>query len=525
MSRAPRTRCDSCGATMPKAVRIEDGYAYCRKCYQVTFEHTHCGQCGSDMRAHYNEANPVCRDCKRAGRVCLRCGRSFQKAGRVVRGGALCSACAPHFNTPSACAACKGVTKRLSRVSWFEGPLCDSCRRPDHITCAVCRRHRPHAGQILEGKPVCGNCLPGAERTHDCPDCGEQTAGGGSAPCRGCAVARRAWRRARLNAELLDQDWSRDLFLAFCSWLVERCRAGDITRRIDTYARFFEILDKRIPRLDHISQSQLAAIFTPEELRRRFIVVRFLIENHGMEWNKPRAREAAHSRRNLARLLSCRDEPWYELVEEYVDYLRARPSASGDTVGENTIGTYLNAAIGLLRFAGPTSSRELSPDAVRRFVRRHSGYAASLVPFVTYLRTVKGVDVELAVKMPLKRREFERKLVREVRLLLERLEVTDNRREALALLARSISRIYQFPLVTVLALRWDQVAIAESRISISLGDESIELAGELAAPASKWLARGYPESLVFPGRIPSIPLSRSGVDYHLGRLLEDAVGG
>src|SRR5699024_3299759 len=198
MSRAPRTRCDSCGGRMPKAVRVEDGYAYCRKCYQVTFEATRCGRCGGGMRAHYNDTDPVCRECKRTGRTCLRCGGTFRKAGRLVRGGAVCSSCAPHFRPATACSACGQPSKRVSRVSWFDGPVCDSCRKPDHVTCAVCRRHRSCAGETAEGKPVCRDCLPGEEITHACPDCGEQTPGGGRAPCRGCAVTRRAWCRARL---------------------------------------------------------------------------------------------------------------------------------------------------------------------------------------------------------------------------------------------------------------------------------------------------------------------------------------
>lgn len=506
---------------MSKAVRVEDGYAYCRKCYQVTFESTQCGRCGSGMRAHYNDPEPVCRDCKIANRICLRCGGAFRKAGRLVKGGAVCASCVPHFRPPKGCFACGQTSKRLSRVPWQDGPVCDSCRKPNHVTCAVCRRHRPHAGETPEGKPVCEKCLPGKEVTHECPDCGDSAPGGGGAPCQGCSLRRRSWRRAYLDAELLDQDWCRDLFLAFCAWLIERCQAGNLTRRIDKYARFFEDLDKQMDRPDQITQPGLAEIFTPEELRRHFMVVRFLIERRGVEWQKSRGRKMAQARKIEARLASCRNEPWSAMVDNYYKYLRARPTKSGGTLDEGTIKAYLDAAITLLIWEGVSSASDLDPDAPSRFAQRRPGYSASLTPFVTFLRSVNGVDVKPPPKRLPRRREFERRLIREVRALLARLDATDSHKEARALIARSISRIYQIPLVDILAVRWAQVSISGNRIRLFVDSESIELAPELALPALKWLNPGRSSSPVFPGRIPGLPMSSSNVRYHVDGATSD----
>ena len=328
-----------------------------------------------------------------------------------------------------------------------------------------------------------------------------------------------------MNAELLDQDWCRDLFLAFCSWLTERCKAGNITRRVDNYARFFEILDKTILCPDQLSQSRLTEVFTPEELRRSFMVVRFLIERHGIEWEKSRARQAAHARRNQARLASCRGEPWCDLVEEYFVYLRAKPTASGTTLGEGTIGTYLNAAINLLRVEKVSCPEELAPDAVERFARSHPGYSASLTPFITYLRTVTGLDVEQIPKTAPKWRKFERDLVSEVRVLVKRLDVTASHREARALIARLISRLYQLPLVDVLSLRWRQLSITAGHVAIEIDADTFEVVPELADAVIKWLPRGRPSELVFPGRIPTLPLSSSSVDYHVSKSFESQSAG
>lgn len=521
MSRAPRTRCDSCGKGIPKAVRVEDGFAYCRKCYQVTFESTQCGRCGSGMRAHYNDPSPVCRDCERAERACLRCGRAFKKAGRLVKGGALCASCAPHFRPQEACSACGQVSKRLSRVSCQDGPVCDSCRKPNYVTCAVCRRHRPHAGESPEGKPLCGECLPGREVTHECPDCGEAAPGRGRAPCHACSLRRRAWRRAHLDAELLDRDWCRDLFHAFCAWLIERCQAGNLTRRIDNYARFFEVLDKQVDRPDQISQSGLARLFTPEELRRHYVVVRFFIERRGLQWRKSKGREIAQARKIDEQLASCRDEPWSALINDYYHYLRARPTQLGAPLNEGTIKAYLDAAIALLIWEDSSGTVELDSEAPRRFVRRRPGYSASLTPFTTFLSVIKGLDVKPPPKRPARRREFERRLIREVRTLLTRLEVTTDFREARALIARLIARVYQVPLVDVLALRWAQVSICGNRICLLFESGSIELAAELSEPALRWLNPGGAGSRVFPGRIPALPMSSSNVRYYLDPLTLD----
>jgi hypothetical protein len=316
----------------------------------------------------------------------------------------------------------------------------------------------------------------------------------------------------------LEQDWCRDLFLAYCSWLMERCQAGDLTRRIDNYSRFFEILDKAIARPDHLSQSRLSELFTPEELRRSFMVVRFLIERHGVAWTESTAREAAHARRNQARLASCVAEPWCDLVGEYCEYLRVKPTGSGAPLREGTIGTYLNAAIKLFRSEGVSRPEELGPKAIQIFVRRHRGYSASLTPFITFLRTVKGLDAERITKPAPKRRAFERALIHEVQILLKRLGVTANYREARALIARLISRLYQLPLSDVLALRWRQPKIAARQVTIDFDGDSIDLAPELAEAVVRWLSPGRPVDLVFPGRIPMRPLSPSGVRYHVKKL-------
>jgi hypothetical protein len=270
-----------------------------------------------------------------------------------------------------------------------------------------------------------------------------------------------------------------------------------------------------IARPDQLSQARMTELFTPEELRRSFMVVRFLIERHGIVWKESTAREAAYARRNRARLASCRADPWYQLLEEYSEYLRAKPAASGVPLREGTIGTYLSAAIKLLEIEGVSSPEELGPDAIRRFVRGHPGYSASLTPFITYLRTVKGLDAEQMPKADPKRRAFERYLVQEVRVLVKRLSQTDNYREARALIARLISRLYQLPLQGVLSLRWRQLKILGRQVEIDFDGDLLELDPALADAIIRWLPPGRPIDLVFPGRISAMPLSSSSVDYHV----------
>jgi hypothetical protein len=200
--------------------------------------------------------------------------------------------------------------------------------------------------------------------------------------------------------------------------------------------------------------------------------------------------------------------------------LRAKPAASGAPLREGTIGTYLNAAIKLLRSEGVSSPEQLASDAIRRFVRGHSGYSASLTPFITFLRNAKGLDAERMPKAAPKRRAFERDLINEVRILSKRLGVTANYREARALIARLIARLYQIPLSDVLSLRWHHVKISARQIAIEIDGESVVLESALAEAVTRWLLPARPADLVFPGRIPALPLSSAGVDYHVARSFE-----
>lgn len=250
------------------------------------------------------------------------------------------------------------------------------------------------------------------------------------------------------------------------------------------------------------------------------MVVRFFIERRGLQWQKSKGQEIAQARKIDAQLASCRDEPWFTLINDYYHYLRARPTQSGDPLNEGTIKSYLDAAIAVLIWEDSSSTVDLDSDAPRRFARRRPGYSASLMPFLTYLRLVKGLDLKSLPNRPPKRREFERRLIREVRALLTRLEATTNFREARALVAQSIARVYQLPLVEVLALRWSQVSISGNRIRFCWRSKWVELAAELADPALKWLTPDRYGDFVFPGRIAALQMSRSAIDYHVRNAVE-----
>jgi hypothetical protein len=133
---------------------------------------------------------------------------------------------------------------------------------------------------------------------------------------------------------------------------------------------------------------------------------------------------------------------------------------------------------------------------------------------------VKGLDVERIPKAAAKRRAFERDLVNEVRILNRRLGATTTYREARALIARLISRLYQLPLSDVLSLRWRQIKSTARKVAIEIDGEFVELVPELAEALTRWLHPGRPTDLVFPGRIPALPLSSAGVDYHVARSIE-----
>jgi hypothetical protein len=236
--------CDECGRSIVNAHRIYKSNEYCSSCYPRVFVPMACSRCGKQSRVHRHMTSAVvCRTCERETRRCLRCERPVWKAARIVDGHPVCGRCVTHFLDPEPCAWCGVATVHLSRAPGvgINEKICNSCRNKlTHRSCAVCRRYRPVAGLLATGKPHCQACVPGAEQTHPCPDCGSILPGNGKGKCVACLNGSRIKHDASVQVLALEKDWTRIAYREFGQWLLrEQPRKPNLAKTFNVHFSFF----------------------------------------------------------------------------------------------------------------------------------------------------------------------------------------------------------------------------------------------------------------------------------------------
>lgn len=503
----PATReCGNCGRRIVKATRIWAGTAYCATCYRREFKQAACRTCGAIARFHVKDEARVCRPCDRRARTCLRCDRPVPEAGLMVGGKAVCPSCAPHLQEARTCPACGSSVRRLSRCedAGFDEAVCDACRRTVQATCSRCRRHRPVVAWDEADRPLCQACAGATPASHECLDCGASVPGDGIGRCRSCEIAHRARRRTTLNIELLEQDWVRALFAAYCSSGLLPRHAGDIAALIDRYARFFAQLDRECTAPRQVTQERLLEIFGADGLRRAMKVVGFLATALQLDWSAAVQEDTVERARIEERLTRHREEAWAGLLCRYSDALHGRG------VSQKTVRMYLAAAAGLLGSCGATAAGDVEQDHIDRYLKRKPGAAASLTPFVSFLAGQAGKPLrpgKLRRGDPVRR---EKATIAKVRTLLQRLEGPVSPRERPPVLIEVIALLYAVPRKQVAALRKEEVReLAEGRLVLWPDGLKVVVEPVVARPLAEQMAGAVGE-LVFPGRNGVQPVSVAG---------------
>ncbi|MGP9591366.1 hypothetical protein, partial [Halomonas sp. AOP42-B2-16] len=396
--------------------------------------------------------------------------------------------------------------------------ICQACERKAcaFVTCSVCRKYRQLHQYDVEGRAVCRDCSGPYPKTHSCPDCGADTPGGGNAPCQDCSLKRRLDRRIMLNLELFEASWCRALFLEFCSWERLPRQAGNMTTRIDSYARFLVILERNTLSVRDIDQQHLFNLFGAEKLRRSFHVVNFLVEKLGIEWDNEEKEQAIENKR-INDILQCYEkQPWHREVVDYAKELSERVTYKETPIKPLTVRNYLRAAIELLMSAKVSSIQELPEEAIVSHAKKKPGHCASLAVFRTFAKDKYAVNLVLPEK---KNKGISNKQhVKKIKAVMEKLVSTPNEREAKALMPAAISMLYQLPLKKVLMLRCAHVVQSSRKVFITVDDERYELLGPLPHLMKVDQLGIDPEAFIFAGRSRMQPMSTGTVRYHVKKL-------
>lgn len=449
--------CDECGQSMLNAHRLYKGNEYCSSCYPRVFISTPCSCCKKQMRAHRHALRAICRQCDRETRQCLRCERPVMSAALIVGERPVCASCARYFSNPEPCAWCGTITVHLSRALQIgvDEKVCNSCRsRLTHRTCATCRRYRPIAGLLPNGRPHCAACVPGVEQEHPCPSCGLLIAGSGEGKCVVCLNGERIRRHTAIQILALDRSWTRNAYSEFGQWLMHKqSSVPNLVKTLSSHFRFFERLDVAISDPLNIQGDGLLEHFKVAELRRHVLPIRFLELHAGVALDEDAKLDQAEHTRIAEKLISVRNEPCGVLLKQYSKWLQDQQ------MPVRTIRLYLTAATHLCLDERLGVRRECSDEMLKRFLRKRPGSRASLFRWLAFCRTILGWDLKMPT--PSSRTNKPPRTVRDLSVLLAKIDAVGTENAPILLLQRAIAKTFGFRAKQMNSTKWTLQAQGE----------------------------------------------------------------
>ncbi len=362
------------------------------------------------MRAHRLAVTPICASCERTERTCLRCGRLTPHASKLIDGKPVCPSCAVHFRPELSCEGCGRKSRQIFSALMEQANaldvednttgkskramLCRSCKtRDSHATCSLCRRHRRIAATSLDRKPLCISCADEKPATHNCPTCGELIAGTGLGKCLSCSLISSAFRRAHILSAGLERPWCRELWEEFAKQLIGSKRhLPKASKVLAASLPYFQAIELAFVESSALTSDALHTEIASPMHRQNLLAYRFLLETVGVQGAKEAREQSNEIRRLNAVMLRVHGKTYASLLEDFVDSLRAKGSAT------RTIRLYAGAAQTFCERIGAGAETAWRSDAILAFLKHTPGTANSLSAFVGFCRRNKGWDVSMPSK-------------------------------------------------------------------------------------------------------------------------------
>lgn len=487
--------CDECGRTIVNAHRLHKGAEYCSSCYPRVFIPLPCARCARPTRTHrHATTEPICRQCERATWKCLRCERPVRgKAARLVDGRPVCGSCGPYFLQPEPCAWCGVESVHLSRAPrlGIEDKICNACRNKlTHRSCGTCRRYRPVAGLLPNGKPHCEACTPGAEQVHACPGCGTMLAGSGQGRCTGCLNRERIERDAAVQALALEREWARIAYAQFGQWLLaQQAEKPNLAKTFAAHFPFFAHLDSAISDVRTIQGDGLLQHLSVAELRKHVLSVRFLETHAGVALDEDAKQAQVERSRITEKLIAARHMPAGPLLKQYVSWLERQGTPT------RTIRLYLSAASLLCQTEELAEGRPCSEEQLQGFLRKHPGTRASLFRWLTFCRATLGWDLKMPA--PTSRKSRPPRTVRDLATLLVKIDAVGLDNAPPMLLQRAVAKAFGFPAQRMAPTAWT-LRREEGGLYMANSIESVRIPGPMQALVMAWMRHANGQ-MVQPG--------------------------
>lgn len=413
----PRTVCDICGKSMPKAHGVYDDKGYCTACYYRLTKQVSCRCCGKPTRI-LEGGDPICKSCRTKGRKCVRCGKDVPRAALTLEDGSVtCTPCAKHFKLPRECPVCGQLSLYLSRdlKNGFTEPVCQRCRRKRHITCPCCGKNRRPAGTTSDGRVVCKDCLAADGKSFKCPICGKEGKRHSKSMCVDCYWVKNIERRTRDAVALIRNDWVENAFRRFITDFVDQLGSQSIVRRFERYFLFFAAIDGKDFLPGQLTPESLASIFGAEGLRRHRVPFDFMVKHKMLPAIPEDMLEIQTEKRRQEAALARELPQWAtDLLKSFHGHLltvQFRYQSRG-WVGERrrfvprTVTSATKAAADFLDAIKDSciSVQQIDQVQLDRFIALNPGKANSIRAFIRFL--CRGKKIFRKLKVPMVRRNI-----------------------------------------------------------------------------------------------------------------------
>jgi site-specific recombinase XerD len=504
MPSVAKTLCDQCGRRMGRASLVLDGKNLCLSCAgKVPL--LPCIQCGGNTRMRNPDGKPFCRSCRTKGRVCAKCATPLPRASLMTSDGAVCRYCYRDYKEPQACEQCGQLDLFLNNIETSEGNrrVCSSCWRKSrgYVCCGVCRKNRPQAGQLDDGRPLCKDCFQSGGKPFVCPQCGQEGYRFSSKRCTACYDRERLAKKVRLSAILLRQNWAKEAWLAFGEELRARMPPEKAVMRLERYFVLFARLDAEFSRPSEITpEALLKTVGGRDGLRRFAVPYGFLVKCRAVpEMTRALLDDTAEQMRQYG-LLSDISGQWYApVLQRFHDNLLALHARYSDRGWKGkdsrlklrTVTQYLRTAMTFCQMVdqqGVGMVQQITPNHLDAFQARHGGSKDSIRAFVRHLNRREKLFARLkvvTVRQDLPQGVF---LSRDCYLALLKAWLTPSDETLREALAGLLMMLYAQPVNRVVALLLsDLIEDRDGRYRIALAKTEIALDPNVSAVLRRWL--------------------------------------
>ncbi|ORE89438.1 hypothetical protein ATO7_06145 [Oceanococcus atlanticus] len=392
-----------------------------------------------------------------------------------------------------------------------ENAYCGSCAnrlrykgpkpKPDHATCASCRRHRKVAAKTRDGKPICANCIDPKRAEIEKQKLDDYW------------FARHYDDTYRL-ASTLPNDTLQALFVEFSLEIAERRGHSVVTLDLQKHLYALIQINELVGGLDDPVMEYFSSRVDAQTLKKYSLWWAFL-EGEGFPVpSREESRRLSDSRRISTAIRELPSEECQILARDFLADLNK--SKKPPTTATQRL--YVRAATKLLREYGP----EFDQTTLETWISNNPGHRASIFRFVAYVNRINDTTLKVSKKPGKKRPRGHRKEVADFETLLYYLTEAKSKEARRSLLVATIVHIWGIDITSACSLPSSSISVGKESVRLKVQSTWVLLEGDLAAAfrrhISEWrLSVDQENRPLFPGKPITESVSPQTVNYHLSQ--------